>query len=505
MIDPGKKGKDGPPVAGPGRGPGGAAPMGPGGNSPVSRNHLATGNILPLILQYAIPFIISQLTSAVYNIVDQIYIGHSVGFLGNAATNVAFPLTTFCVALSLLFGVGSASRFSISLGKGRERDAEQTAGTGIVLLFFFGIVYMVLAFLFLEPLLALFGATENIMPYALDYTRIVVWGFPFLIFANGTAMLVRADGSPKFAMASLLTGAILNVVLDPIFIFGLHMGMKGAALATIIGQIVSFFMILRYCRRFKHVKLSRAVLKVRFDVGRAVAALGAAAFLNQVCLIIVQALTNNTLKHYGALSQYGSEIPIASVGVIMKVYFLMMTFVIGVAQGCQPIYGFNYGARRYERVKKTYRTALPIELGITCVFFLLFQVFPRFILSIFGSGSELYFEFGTRYLRIYYVLIFSMGIIPMTANFFSAIGKPKQGTLVTSTKNLIVFVPMMLLLPMKFGIEGVYYVGPIVDSVSIVVAVLLARREMKELDRLSAEKEKEPAPGFAPEPLAGRR
>lgn len=467
-------------------------------NSPQrsGENPLGTEAIGRLLPRFAIPSIISFLVSALYNIVDQIFIGQGVGLLGNAATNVAFPLTTISTALALLLGVGSASNFNLKLGAGDRDGAGRIAGSGLSVMAGSGVVLAVLFAIFLNPLLTAFGATGQVMPYAQDYTRIIILGLPLVIFSTASSQLIRSDGSPTYSMLCQMSGAIVNTILDPIFIFGFQMGMKGAAWATVIGQILSASLAVAYFFRFKSVPLTREEFRPRGDCIKSITSLGAASCFNQLAMTVVQITMNNTLTYYGAQSSYGSEIPLACVGVITKVNIVLMAFLIGTAQGCQPIVGFNYGAKNYSRVKKTYLTGAAIVTGISVVAFLAFQIFPRQIVSIFGQGSEEYFHFAERYFRIYMLLTFANGVQPLTANFFTSIGKAKMGIFLSMTRQIIFLIPLILIFPMIWGIDGVMYAGPIADTAAAVLAVIFVLREMRNMARLSAENGGSPTPSL---------
>lgn len=445
-------------------------------------NPLESGAIGKLIAKFAIPAIIGGLISAAYNIVDQIFIGQSVGLLGNAATNVAFPLVTISNSLALLFGVGSASNFSLELGNKQKDRAVQFYGNGISLLLASGILIFAVVLMFLQPLLICFGATKEVLPYALTYTGITAFGLPFSMISIGGGHLIRADGSPTYAMLSTSSGAILNCFLDPLFIFVFDMGIAGAAYATITGQIISALIVLYYFRRkFQTAKLERRHFRPSFDRARVIASLGAASCFNQLAMSLVQITLNNTLRSYGAKSVYGSDIPLACVGVISKVNVLFMAFVLGIAQGCQPIFGFNYGAKNYSRVRETYKKAATAVTVICIISFLCFQLFPRQIVSIFGTGSELYFEFAEKYFRIYLLFTFINGIQPLTSNFFTSIGKAKLGIVMSLTRQIIFLLPLILILPIFWGIDGVMYAGLIADAAAVILAAYFAWREMRKM------------------------
>ncbi len=449
------------------------------------KNPLGTEKIGKLLIKFAVPSIIAMLVSALYNIVDQIFIGQSVGMLGNAATNVAFPLTTICTAIALLFGIGGAANFNLSMGAGKPKRASAFIGNAILLLLICGITLLIVVRIFLEPLMNAFGATQSVLDYAIIYTGITSLGFPFLIFSTGASNLIRADGSPKFSMACVLTGAVINTILDPVFIFGFDMGMEGAALATILGQIVSAMLAAYYLLfRFKTVKLSKGIFRVTWSGSRAIIGLGAAACFNQLAMMVVQIVLNNVLTYYGALSAYGSDIPLAVVGIIMKVNMIYMSVIIGIAQGLQPISSFNYGAQSYGRVRETYRKAITVATIISACAFLAFQLFPRQIIGVFGTGSEEYFRFAERCFRIFLVLTFLNGLQPISSNFFSSIGKATRGIWLSLTRQIIFLLPLILILPAFLGIDGIMYAGPVADGMAALVAILLVSHEMKLLKKM---------------------
>lgn len=442
-----------------------------------------------LLVHFAIPCIISMLVTALYNIVDQIFIGQGVGMLGNAATNIAFPLSTTCTAISLLLGIGGASNFSLHLGAGEKERAEKSAGNALTLIAIFGISLAVLVMIFLTPMLKAFGATDDVLPYAETYTRITAIGFPFLIGNTAISKLILADGSPRYSMISMLVGAIVNTILDPLFIFAFDMGMMGAALATIIGQMISFGISFRYILHFKHIRLTKNSLKLEVNSCKSIFALGASACFNQIAMTLVQIVMNNTLSRYGSESMYGSAIPLACAGIITKVNMIFMAFIIGISQGTQPIVGFNYGARKYRRVKKTYMLAVGTASILSFIAFLCFQIFPRQIIAVFGDGSETYFAFAERYFRIYLFLTIMNGIQPVTSNFFTSIGKSKLGIFMSLTRQIIFLLPLIIIFPIFMGIDGVMYAGPIADGAAAIVCGIFLVREIKELTEKQRDEE----------------
>lgn len=451
------------------------------GETAVQENPLAAERIGKLIAKFAIPAIISMLVSSLYNIVDQIFIGQGVGMLGNAATNIAFPISIICTATALLLGIGSASNYNLESGAGNSKKASQIVGTGLAVLIISGISIGIIVLVFLDPLLHLFGVTPDVLPLAQDYTGITAFGIPFLILTTGGNHLIRADRSPTYSMACMLTGAIINTILDPLFIFGFQWGIKGAAGATVIGQVISGFLVIIYFCKFRNLELTRDMLRPKGAMLKAIASLGLAACINQIAMAIVQITMNNTLRHYGASSVYGTDIPLACVGVISKVNMVFMAICIGISQGCQPIWGFNYGAGRFSRVRKTFMMAFKISLLVGIVFFLCFQFFPRQLVSVFGTGSQEYFRFAERYFRIFMLMTFINGIQPMSSGFFTSIGEARLGIMVSLTRQVIFLLPLILLFPLFMGIDGVMYAGPIADGAAAFVAIGFALRELRRM------------------------
>lgn len=442
-------------------------------------NPLGTEKVSTLLLRFAIPSIIAMLVSALYNMVDQFFIGRSVGMLGNAATNVAFPLVMVCTAIALMCGIGGAANFNLNMGRGDKKKASIFVGNTITMLFSLGVFLCIITKLFLKPMMLLFGATSDVLPYALVYTSITSLGFPFLILTTGGTNLVRADGSPKFSMACTLTGAIINTILDPIFIFKFHLGIAGAAWATVIGQVVSGLMVAGYLSRFKTVKLTKTVLKPHTKCLSRIISLGAAPCFNQLAMMIVQIVMNNLLIRYGADSVYGSEIPLACAGIIMKVNMIFFSINIGISQGLQPIISFNYGASKYKRVKEAYLKAAISVTIISTIAFIFFQLFPREIIGIFGSESEAYFQFAEKFFRIFLFCTFINGLQPITSNFFTAIGKANRGIFISLTRQIIFLLPLMIVLPIFMGIEGIMYSAPIADFIAAAFSIIFAFREIK--------------------------
>lgn len=450
----------------------------------VKGNPLATEKIGVLLKKFAIPSVVAMLVNAIYNVVDQAFIGKYVGNEGNAATNVTFPLTTLSIALALLIGQGGASKQNLELGAGNKKRAQQTVGNVIILSIVSSLILAVVSLLFLNPMLVLFGADKIILPYAVEYGRIIIIGMPFAALGTCLNNSIRADTSAKFAMISMAAGAVTNVVLDALFIIVFDMGMVGAALATILGQILTCVISLTYIPKYKHLKISKECFKVDTNIMKIICALGIAPCVNQLAMFLVQIVLNNLMKSYGEKSVYGITIPIACIGIVMKVNMIFMAIVIGVAQGTQPIISYNYGAKDYKRVRSAYRKAAKVVVIISVAFFAIFQLMPKLILMLFSKdASAPYLEFGVMCFRIYLFMTFINGIQPLTSTFFTSIGKAKKGALIALTRQVIFLIPVAVILPKFMGIKGIMYAAPIADLMAIMLIVLFVTKEFKLMRR----------------------
>ena len=445
----------------------------------LEKNPLGEQKTGKLLVEFAIPSIIAMLVSSLYNIVDQFFIGRSVGELGNAATNISFPLSISCVAIALLFGIGGASAFNLAMGKGDKEEAVYYIGNAAVMMVLCGTILTVFTEIFLGPLMRFFGSPENVLGYAKEYTGIVAIGFPLLILTAGGGHLIRADGRPQVAMICNIVGAVINTILDAIFVFGLGLGMRGAAFATIIGQMISGLLVIWYLGHCKTIQIKKQHLRIGKEQLKRITYLGAAPCSNQLAMMVVQIVMNKSLKYYGSLSVYGEAIPIACAGIITKVNQVFMSFIIGISQGLQPIVSFNYGARKYQRVKGAYRQAIISGFVLSIAAFLLFQIAPRQIISIFGNGTEEYYQFAINYFHIFLFFTFVNFLQPITSNFFTAIGKPKVGVFLSLTRQIIFLLPLLIAFPLIFGIDGIMYAGPSADFLAAVVTGAMAVRELK--------------------------
>lgn len=439
------------------------------------KNPLGEEKIHKLLANFAIPSIVAMLISSLYNIVDQIFIGQYVGDIGNAATNVAFPITTICIAISVLAGVGGASHFSIELGRGHKDEASKCLGNALWLAGSLGVIYTVIAFFFTEEMLTLFGGSGNSLRYALWYTDALIYGMPFLILTNVMSNFIRADGTPRFSMVCMIIGAVINIGLDALFVsdWGFDWGMAGAAGATVVSQIISCVIAFTYITRFKSVHIS--VKSFAFNIRKIIkiASLGMSNCINQVAICGVQIVMNNQLDTYGVLefSKELAHIPQAAFGVVMKVNSLLISFFVGMAQGSQPIVGFNYGARKLYRSKKTFLMAAGTCFAVALVGFTVFQTVPQAVISIFGSGIKEYNDFAEKTMRIFLSMIMLNGVQMTIANYFSAIGKPIKGAILSLTRQVLLIIPLMIILPKYMGLDGVLYSAPITDLITFLLAL----------------------------------
>lgn len=447
------------------------------------QNIFATEPIGKLIMKFAIPSVIALLVNSLYNIVDQIFIGWGVGYLGNGATNVVFPITIIALALSMMIGNGGAAYLSLKLGEGQIESAKQGVGNAIVLSVIVSVILTAVFITFIDPILTLFGATEILRSYALDYGYIIGLGLPFMMISASINSMIRADGSPKYAMFSMVIGAIINIVLDAILIFGFQMGVQGAALATVIGQIASFAISIIYLPKFKTIKLSKSDLCPGLKISLDITTFGLSSFITQFAITIVMALTNNLLATYGAASIYGAEIPLTATGIVMKVNQIMISILLGIATGAQPIIGFNYGAQNYDRVKKALEISLIASEVVSVVAFLIFQFAPMSVVSLFGSEEGLYNEFAVMAFRIFLLLCPLTGFQTITAVYLQAVGKPIKSAILSLARQIIFFIPAALILPAYMGVIGVLWTGPVADGLAFILSLILIIYERNHLKR----------------------
>ncbi len=450
--------------------------------------NLGKDKINKLILSFSIPCVISMLINSIYNIVDQIFIGKGVGTLGNAATNVIFPLIIIFNAVAGLIGNGAAANLSLKLGEKNKKAAAKSIGQAVSLTIILSIVISGIAYIFLPQLVYLFGCTESVYKYAVDYGRIIVIGAPFMLIYSSFSSIIRADGSPKYSMIMLVIGAIINIILDPIFIFGFDMGVKGGALATIIGQIVSFVIAIIYLFKIKSVKLTKNDFKLDKDVFR-ILALGISSFITQATILVLFIFMNNILTKLGANTKFGADIPLSVYGVISKINSLYISTVLGISIGSQPIIGFNYGAGNKSRVKETIRKVLIINFIIGIIFNLLFVLFPKQITGIFISSNDvsynLFMEFAVLMCHSF-LLVISLNALEMTTSIvIQSLGNVVKSTAVTFIRQIILLIPISLILAFVFnkGIYGVLYAGCIADVLCFIITIFIIKSEYKKLGK----------------------
>ena len=447
----------------------------------AEENILGKEKIGKLIKKFSIPCIISMLVNSLYNIVDQIFIGQGVGYLGNGATNVVFPLVMVGLAFSLMFGDGASAYLSLKLGEKKNKEAEVGIGNGILISAIVSILFCFITLIFLPLFLKLFGCTENLQSYAMTYGRIIAIGFPFSMIGTTLNSVIRADGSPKYSMISMIAGAVLNTILDPIFIFVFNKGVAGAAVATVISQIVTFALNIMYIKRFKTIKISKECFKLNKDTCKKITTLGISSFIMQMSFVCVMTVENNLLGKYGLDSKFGAEIPITVLGIVMKISQILNSIIIGIAAGSQPIFGYNYGAKKYDRVKETLKLVLGSSVIISTIAFILFQTIPDKLILIFGSGDENYIEFACLSFRIYLLLCIFNGIQIPSGIFFQAIGKSTKSAILSLSRQIIILIPAMVILSSMYGIIGVLSAGPVADGIAFILAFVFLAKEYKNL------------------------
>lgn len=454
---------------------------------------LKTDSINSLMKKYAIPCIISLLVGALYNIVDQIFIANAsyLGSYGNAANTVVFPLTIIALAIAVMIGDGCCAFVSISLGKKESEQAKKSVGNAITLCLFSSILLTIIYLVFQGPILTMFGGTINIETYrhSKEYFFYITLGIPFYMFGQAMNPIIRADGSPKFAMCSTMVGALINIILDPIFIYTFHLGMMGAAIATVIGQIVTAILAIYYLFNMKIIRPHTNDYKLSKNLCIKISTLGMTSFLSQISLVAAMAAINNMIRKYGALdsifsqAQY-AQIPMAVVGIVMKFFQIVISIVVGMAAGCIPIVGFNIGAKEYKRVKELFTKLLISEAIVGLISLILVEFFPHQLIQLFGANNEsiYYTEFAIKSFRIYLCMIVLACINKACFIFLQAMGKAKESTILSMIREVVFGVGFALLLPLFFDLDGVLYSMPVSDVLTFIVALLLILTTYKELN-----------------------
>ena len=442
-------------------------------NSEKVKNPLVDAPIGKLMMKYAIPSVIALVVNALYNIVDQIFIGWGVGTLGNSATNVIFPLNLIVTSLSLLIGDGGAAYLSLELGKKHTKEAQKGVNNTFAWLIIVGIAVTILSIIFLKSIAGILGATTDNLPYALAYGKIVILGFPFVVVGSGLCSVIRADGTPQLTMIGMIVGCVANVILDAWFVMGLGWGMEGAALATILGQILNFLICIWYIPRFKTVKINLKDMKPSIKLIKRIASLGISSFVSQFAIAVIMAVINYYLVSCGSQTEYGADIPLAAFGIVMKFNTILTAIVTGIATGAQPIIGYNYGCADYKRVKKTLRIAIEAATIVAVICFLIFQIFPYQLTAMFGDQGELYTQFSVMSFRIFTMLCIVNGFQIVSSIFFQSIGKALISGLLSFSRQIIFLIPATIILCSCIGLNGVLWAGPVADGLAFILAIIL--------------------------------
>ena len=449
-------------------------------------NYLGTEKVGSLLRKFAVPCIFSLIISCLYNIVDQIFVGNGIGYLGNAATGVIFPITVVGWGLSLFFGDGAAAVLSVSLGRKETQKIHKSVGNSILCSFLAGLVITVAGYLGGDHLLRLIGATDANLTLARDYGFIIYAMIPFALVQNTLASIIRADGSPRYAMGAMLAGAAINIVGDPLAIFVLDLGIKGAAWATILGQFVSFLICAAYLAKSKTFRLSLDSFHLDFIELKHVMALGTSSLLTQWSIVVITVINNILLVRYGSVSVFGPDIPLAAFVVIMKLFQIVLNIGIGIAAGAQPIVGYNYGAGQYDRVRELLKLMLKWTAIICLICTVLFEAVPQIFIRLFGSDGELYTQFATQCLRIYLSLIVFTCVQKVCAIFLQSIGHARAAVPLSVLRDALLIV-FSLILPLRLGVTGIFWAAPAADTIAVLVTFFFMVRLWNELSRRPAE------------------
>ncbi len=458
---------------------------------PKTKNPLGYQPIGRLLMKFAIPSVVSMLVNAVYNIVDQIFIGQGVGYLGNAATTVSFPIVTIILAVGTMLGAGGSAYAAIKLGEKNEAEAEKTLGNIFVLLTIIGLALTILGLVFLDTILKIFGATPNNMMYARDYASIILIGTVFNLLGIGLSNMARCDGSPNVAMYSMITGALLNCILDPTYIFIFGWGVKGAAIATITSQIISTIILVYYFTKKGNMRLRFVNMKLKPSICKMAFSLGISSCITQLSSTVLQIVLNNSLVYYGNLTSVTGDVALSAMGIVMKISQIIVSICVGVGIGAQPILGFNKGANQPKRIKKTYKLASTIATSVTTIGWAMFMLIPHIILMLFGTADENFTDFAIKAMRIYDLGVFCAGFQITSTSYFQATGQPMKASILSSLRQLILLIPLIVIIPTQFGLDGILMAGPIADITSAIIVFFFIHHEMKKLDKQIAEKTEE--------------
>lgn len=437
---------------------------------------LGEENITKLLIRFSVPAIVGMLVNAFYNVVDRIFVGNSVGALGIAAIAVAFPVMLIIMAFSMLIGVGASTLVSIRLGQQRKDDAELILGNAVVMSAIISLLISITSLLNIEPMLRLCGASETVLPYAKDFVSIILIGAIFNVFSMGMNNFIRAEGNPKIAMYTMLIGAFLNIVLNPTFIFGFHLGIKGSAMATVVSNIISAtWVIWHFVGGRSTLKLRLANFRMRKDITLEILAIGAAPFAMQLAASLVNVIFNTSLN------TYGGDIAVSGMGIVSSFFTLFLMPLFGLNQGLQPIIGYNYGARKFHRVKNALKKGIFAAVSIASLGFIITRLFPVPIVSLFSKNDAALIAFGVRAMKINLVFMPIIGFQVVASNYFQAVGKPLQAALLGLSRQVLILIPAILILPKFFGIDGVLGAGPVSDLLSAVITGVILLFDLRRL------------------------
>lgn len=438
---------------------------------------LGEEKVSKLLLKFSIPAIVGMLVNALYNVVDRIFIGHGVGALGIAGITIGFPIMLVIMAFAMLVGIGANSLISIRLGEKKKDEAELILGNAMVLLVCISLVISAVGLIFLEPLLRIFGASEAVLPYAKEYLGVILWGTVAQTIGFGMNNFIRAEGNPRIAMFTMLIGAILNTILDPIFIFIFGWGIRGAAIATVFSQIVSAAWVLYYFLGGKStLKVHAKNLKLRLKIVTKIFTLGAAPFLMQIAASLLNTIMNKSLNFYGG------DIAISGMGIVTSISTLILMPIFGINQGSQPVIGYNYGALKFDRVKKALKLAIIAATAVSCIGFVVTRAFPVQLVGLFNRTDEDLLNFGARAISIFLSFLPIIGFQIVSANYFQAVGKPRHSAFLSLSRQVLILIPALLILPRFFGLDGVLMAGPTADLISSMVTGVFLFRELRHLD-----------------------
>ena len=447
----------------------------------VEPNILGTENINKLIFKFATPTILSMLTVSLYNLVDQIFIGHAVGYMGNAAINVAFPINSIVMGFALWIGDGTATYIAMNLGAGRTQEAGKAVSQSVILLGIVSIITATLCYIFLEPILKLSGSTDLLLPYAMEYTKYMLLGLPFVIFTCGLNPSIRADGNPRYAMLSMMAGCALNCILDPLFIFGFDMGLAGAAFATVISQLFSAILVFAYFPRLRTFRFERKNVRLHGRLPLTVMKLGLSSLTLNCCQVVNVLIINNLLIFYGSMSSLGAEAVFAAMGAAQKVAFISTNVTTGIGIGSQPIIAFNRGALNFDRVRECYFSALKMTFVFSSIVLVLTRIFPAQIMLIFGDDTPGFMTFGIAVLEIWMLTIMLSAFQDVSTSFFQSIGRPFLAMTIPLARRILLILPLSYVLPQYWGVISILWAGPIADAVVSVIILGLLRKSFREM------------------------